>query len=256
VNDRRQVIEGYDYSFPVIGYSKDPARPGIVAPKNVYGTAFSIGGGWFMTAAHVLESALSENSTAAIGFVDGPRYIAADVSNYELHPEFDVALFGTSIVVARAKALPWLEERLPGLFDVAATGYPYAIDLQQNTLGGRWFKGYVVSRRKRSVFRARPWTYELSFACPRGLSGSPLITLHEDSAIAGLVVGNHTTKILVFTDSERISETEETIVERYEALQLGVAIESNEILGITSLVLGSTLRVHLQRHSLLQELAD
>jgi hypothetical protein len=249
-----RIIEGHDYHFPVIGYDRKGAYSEVVfTPKNVYGTAFNIGEDYFMTAGHSLKSAASENDTIAIGFVDGQDYLASEVLDYEIVPEFDVGFIKVMARIDRAKGLEWEHKRIASLLDVGAMGHPYALDPESHTLGSRSFKGYIVSRRRFHGFPAKPWIYELSFQCPRGLSGAAVITLDGSPKIVGMVVGNHTTKMLVFSDSERISESKETIVERYEALQLGIALQSTGLLTINSRILKGTLSNHLKRYGLLGE---
>jgi hypothetical protein len=248
------IIEGHDYDFPVIGYDrKGSTSKHVFTPKNVYGTAFNIGEDYFMTAGHSLKSSASDNDTVAIGFIDGQHYLASEAMDYEVIPEYDVGFIKVMAKINRAKSLRWEHNRLASLIDVGAGGYPYALDLENNTIGSRSFKGYIVSRKRFHGFSAKPWVYEISFQCPRGLSGAALITLDGSPKIAGMIVGNHTTKMLVFSDSERISESKETIVERYEALQLGIALQSTGLLSINSRILNGTLLDHLKKHGLLGE---
>jgi hypothetical protein len=128
----------------------------------------------------------------------------------------------------------------------------YALDPERNNIASRSFKGYVVSRT-RTPFAANPWGYELSFTCPRGLSGAPLTTLDNFPLISGMVVGNRSTKMNIFTDREIISDDKERIVERYEALQLGIAIQSAELLSVRSGILDGDLGAHLAKHSLIAD---
>ena len=102
-----------------------------------------------------------------------------------------------------------------------------------------------------NLFSSDIQVYELSFPCPRGLSGAPITTNTHDPQIAGVVVGNHSTKMLIFTDSERLQEGTETIVERYEALQLGIAIPNVQLFDIKSQLLKGTIGNHLNKCSLL-----
>jgi hypothetical protein len=57
--------------------------------------------------------------------------------------------------------------------------------------------------------------------------------------------------MIVFSSREIITDETETVVERYEALQLGIAIQSAELLKIRSRILAGDLREHLERHSLI-----
>ena len=170
------IIEGYDYDFPVIGYDrKGLSADRVMTPKNVYGTAFNIGEDYFMTAGHSLKNAAHENDTLAIGYVDGQGYFASEVLDYEVIPEFDIGFVRVVAKINRAKSLEWEHNRLASLIDVGASGYPYALDPESKTIGGRSFKGYIVSRKRFHGFTAKPWVYELSFQCPRGISGAGLL---------------------------------------------------------------------------------
>src|SRR5882724_2705064 len=237
-----RIIEGHDYTFPVIGYERRTMNANrVVTPKNVYGTAFSIAGDCFVTAGHSIKNALSENDVLAVGFIDGESYLLAEALDHEVVEDLDTGIIKTIAHVARAKQHQWQLEPLASLIDVGASGYPYALDTERNSIASRSFKGYVVSRT-RTPFLANPWGYELSFACPRGLSGSPLTTLDYFPLIAGIVVGNRSTEMNIFSDREIISADKELIVERYEALQLGIAIQGAELMSLHSRILEGDLR--------------
>jgi len=248
-----RIIEGHDYTFPVIGYERRSMNADrVVTPKNVYGTAFSIADNCFLTAGHSIQNAISENDVLSVGFVDGATYIAAEALDYEVIPDFDTGIIKTIAHVGRAKQYQWQREQLAALMDVDVSGYPYAFDPKRNIIASRSFKGYVVSRT-RTPFAANPWGYELSFASPRGLSGAPLTTRDNFPLIVGMVVGNCSTEMNIFTDREIISDDKERIVERYEALQLGIAIESAELLSVRSRILDGNLGTHLAKHFLIPD---
>ncbi len=67
----------------------------------------------------------------------------------------------------------------------------------------------------------------------------------------GVIVGNATTQMLVLSDKEVLAEGSTTIVERYEMLQLGIAIQAGAILSLHSDLLGRTLAEHLRAHGML-----
>jgi hypothetical protein len=103
----KMIVEGHDYDFPVIGYERKTVTSSQVArAKNVYGTAFSIGDNYFLTAGHSIDGAASENDVLAVGFIDGERYIAAEALDYEVIPELDIGIIKTIANVSRAKAFP------------------------------------------------------------------------------------------------------------------------------------------------------
>ena len=251
-----RIIEGHDYTFPLIGYERKTVSANrIVSPKQVYGTAFYIGNDYYLTAGHSIENAISECDVLAIGFIEADKYVAAEALEYEIMPATDTGLIKTIAHISRAQTFQWHTEPLASLIEVGATGYPYALDPDLNTIGSRSFKGYVVSRTKVHNLPARPWAYELSFASPRGLSGASLTTLGHTPRVAGLVVRNHSTEMLVFSSREVISDEKETVVERFEALQMGIAIQCSELMLLSSRILGETIGDYLDRNSLIERSA-
>jgi len=60
-------------------------------------------------------------------------------------------------------------------------------------------------------------------------------------------VANRSTEMLVFSERERTREGPETVVERFEALQLGIAIQSAAIADIPFQTLGSTVRAYVDQ---------
>lgn len=246
-----KIIEGHDYEFPVIGYDRSSLTQDRVAtPKNIYGTAFSVGGNCYITAGHSIANAASENEVIGIGFIDREKYILAEAAQYDVAPQMDVGFLRTIANIERAKAHPWEAESLPSLANVMASGYPFALDPMSASIQARSFKGYVVSRTRINRDPANPWVYELSFASPVGLSGAPLVALDGQLRVTGLVIGNYETKMLVFSQRETLSTEKEMIVETYHALQLGIAIQSSELLTLDSSVLSGALAGHLRQWGL------
>lgn len=131
-------------------------------------------------------------------------------------------------------------------------GFPYALEKELGQIGVRTFKGHVVAAGPTRSLPARPDAYELNFQCPRGLSGAPLLAGSGSPVIAGVVVGNESSKMLVFSESEVVKESgTTTIVERYESLHLGLAVQSAAILRLEFKNLGRGLGDHLAAHGLL-----
>ena len=101
----------------------------------------------------------------------------------------------------------------------------------------------------------RPRVYELSFQCPRGLSGAPLLLKGNDPSIVGLIISNIVTEIQVSSVKEVITEETEnqqttTTTERYESLHLGIAVQSNSLVNFDSRILGCSLHNHLANNGL------
>jgi hypothetical protein len=189
----------------------------------------------------------------ALGTTDGTQIRAWNIDPCELVDDFDVAVFRADVAVP-VKCFRWYTGQLPMATTVKAAGYPYAMELDRNRMGMRSFVGHVVSATTFGRLRTDPPSYELSFQCPRGLSGAPLLIRHEDSMlITGVVIGNQRTEMLVFSERESISETKEVVTERYEALQLGIALQSRALLDLGPLQIlnGRTIREHLAHEGLL-----
>lgn len=67
-----------------------------------------------------------------------------------------------------------------------------------------------------------------------------------------MVIGNASTEMLVFESRERVAEEErETIVQRFEAMRVGIALQVVSIVGLPSRILGGTIGEYLSRESLL-----
>jgi hypothetical protein len=115
----------------------------------------------------------------------------------------------------------------------ASVGFPYGYDAADNSIVSSGFSGHIVGSQIYSRLPGRPLVFELSFAAPRDLSGAPLL---YGGQICGVVFANHQTKMLMFTDEERIEERSGTTrierVERYEALNLGLAVSAPTILSL------------------------
>ena len=67
----------------------------------------------------------------------------------------------------------------------------------------------------------------------------------------GVVIGNQSTEMLVFTSREKVAENKETVVERYEAMQVGIALQSMAMVTRQSSLLGGTLEDYLKEQGLL-----
>ena len=93
---------------------------------------------------------------------------------------------------------------------------------------------------------------ELSFPCPRGLSGAPVIRMKpEPQRIIGVVLASTITDETVYQEEEKsIEDGTETVFTKTEALHLGLAIRADAVFGIKSDLLGCTLGDWLQRHGL------
>jgi hypothetical protein len=238
-------MNAYEFVFPIIaGNLVEQSEARAVNVRQVIGTCFSIGNGFFLTAAHVVSSAVD---CGWIGYPVEKVWRMLDLKGSEIHEDVDVAIIQAEM--PDHKIFKW-QVQSRGMWEQAQTiGFPYALDLENANLNIRGFSGHIVSQLSFYGLTAKPRVYELSFQAPRGLSGAPLL-LHSGE-VAGIVIGNKSTEMQVFSDREILADgTQEKIVERYEALQLGIALTSASIIDLDFKILGSTLRDYLVKSNL------
>jgi hypothetical protein len=219
----------------------------------VCGTAFTIGGGNYLTAGHVWAAA-SSYPLQAIGLGMTSRngaesLIARRILHATVFDTVDVAVLQVGIAFGRT--FPWSAKRI-ALFDpIRAFGYPFAFDVESEALNVRGFQGEVVGGRNMQRLPGTPLALELSFPCPRGLSGAPLIRHADASEIVGMVLGNEITEMTVFSERETLAELgQERHLIKTEALHLGVAIRASEILSLDCAMLGGTVEAWLSAHGI------
>jgi len=149
-------------------------------------------------------------------------------------------------------AFPWFPDPHQPLTPVHTFGYAHGAHYVRGEpkVIQRAFAGHIVSAPDELEIPARPGSpfaaFELSFVPPPGLSGAPLLSGDYRSLrgqrVAGMIVGNNTTAIQTYQSKERIEETRETtIVERYDTLYLGVAVQAASNLQMSSAMLGGTV---------------
>jgi len=194
-----------------------------------------------MTAGHVIENASAHHS-CDIALVENGQWAATKIAEYEIFDDYDIAIFRAN--VPGAKAIKWSFRELSMLDQVITCGYPYALELQHARLIVRAFKGEVVCTNAWPDIKGKPKIYELSFQCPRGLSGAPLLAASESETmvVAGVIFGNRMTEMTVYSEKEEIKEdgrTSEFI--KVEALHLGMAIQAETIATIKSKLLGDSI---------------
>jgi len=233
-------MNAYEFVFPVIeGNLVEDSNAKGVNVKHVIGTCFSIGNGFFLTAAHVVPSALD---CGWIGYPVDKVWQMFNLKGSEINEDVDIAVIQADI--PNHQVFKWQFQSF-GMWESARTiGFPYALDLQHANLNIRGFSGHIVSELSFYGLKAEPRVYELSFQAPRGLSGAPLLI--HGGTVGGVVVGNKSTEMQIFSDREILADgKQEKIVERYEALQLGIALTSPAIIDLDFKILGGTLRNYL-----------
>ncbi len=221
-------------------------------PELVVGAAFRLGDNFFLTAAHCLKPP-GEHPWIGLGVLGHGAELqqVVDVSGAECDESCDLGVFECRTGETH-KRLHWSDRLLPMGASVSAPGYAYGFGQDGRGVTGRTFSGTVVAARPFRRVRAEPRAYEVSFQCPRGLSGAPLLT--ETLAVSGVVLGNQSTEMMVYASREHVSPERQHVVERFEPLALGIAIQSRAVLelAVTFRLLGGlTLREHLERADLI-----
>lgn len=130
------------------------------------------------------------------------------------------------------------------------------LDIPSPTNQRRWyfnvraFRGYIVAEGAFQDRIGNPGTYELSFHCPRGLSGAALLE-YPGQQVVGVVIGNRKTSMTVFTETEVLKEgsTTRELVQQ-EAMHFGIAIKARSVLDLAFRMIGCTVREWLRRHGL------
>jgi hypothetical protein len=149
------------------------------------------------------------------------------VRDSEVFDSIDLALLYCPNL--EAEILSFNFRSLPYLADVFAMGFPFG--LEPPTFHLRAFKGHVVTRRGLITLPGIPPGYELSFVPPPGLSGAPLLIylLDGSPAVTGMILQHH------------IAEY------RDRRMELGLALDIEEILTLESRILGGSIAERLFR---------
>ena len=237
------MLKPFEHVFPLVAGDKQ-GEVTVVA-----GTVFSIGGDRFMTAGHCVVTAF-EREWQAIGIARDREWNFFDVTSAEYDDDYDVAFFQADLPAYGT--LKWATEDVHMGESLCSVGYAHAFDPDRKALGIRTFMSYVVGSKEIHRPRSTPGIYELSFQCPRGLSGAPVFTPTADPRITGVVIGNASMEMEVYSSRE-VSEKDDKVetYTRFEALQLGVALRKTSVLDVKSpKILGGTLGEHLAKHGL------
>ncbi|WGD34010.1 hypothetical protein [Olleya sp. YS] len=239
----------YDIVFPVFGGNK--TKHGRFNPVNIFGTAFYIKNNYFITCAHTIESAY-EQDVIALGYQNEDKTMSfVEIGQSEIFKENDSGILTASI--PRAKAYPWFSQKLNMLNNVVSTGYAYGFDNEHSEVLIRSYKGYITLVGYYHRFPKVPAHYELSYMCPRGISGAPLLFIHENKTyVCGFTIGNEQTSMIVWS-SEDIDENSnsKTIFQREESLHRGIAFQAESFFQLKSTILGMKIIDYLKKEKLL-----
>lgn len=241
-----------DYDFHLIALPVFGCRHIEAVPTLTAGTAFSIGGGFFLTAAHVMDVA-TEHPVCCMGviapgdaFPGHKIWAKSPITEIEHHREVDLAVFRCD--GSPHMALPWLTHGANVLTPVICSGFPYAHDIENERLFTRAYSGSISASYQLFDLEAHPVVYELSFSAPRGLSGAPVLVRFPDKPphVIGYVIKNGKSSMLVGSSTEVIKEGgKETVVEQYESLSFGLAVASDTVLDLKSNLIGAKIGEHL-----------
>src|SRR5262252_698395 len=166
----------WDLHLPVIAVKRG-ADGSVHSPRPiVYGTAFPIAEGLFVTAGHVVRDAQSDGELALSVVVPGQGLRPFRAGLIEMFDPLDLALITCKRLAHLPALRPEFDRPLGLLAPVSAVGFPLSIDAEYVSVTPRAFGGFVVARRDLRQLPSQPTGYEVSFFAPQGLSGAPLVS--------------------------------------------------------------------------------
>jgi S1-C subfamily serine protease len=240
----------HDYFLPIIGAkSQDKIN-------NLYGTCSYIGNNFFITASHCINN-ISKEETGLILFKKSPEsqdWQAIEIKENETFEKLDIAIINIESTPENIKAHKWANEEPIIFTEVYACGYPHGFDAMNNSITSRGLKGVVCGLSGADIFsKGNPFNViETSFACPKGISGAPLIEWNINT-VHGIIVGN--TKASITTHEIRevdIKKNESSYFTVEETTSLGMTVSNQSIFKIKSELLKMTFKEYLQKENLLQ----
>lgn len=198
----------------------------------------------FVTARHVVAHKLEAHQRIGIGCLYTKGYFWWN--HFKLHNSADLAV----AQVIRATMPEWIaplpvfspSETLELGTAVFSFGFPLSTSTRDVKgkfsieLNEVFYAGYISSIHDRqyltNVFMPYKTNYSLSFECPKGLSGAPLMirSLQRGPVVCGVVYGNRTTQYLIESREELQSGN---VIERessYRYYHFGLASSMAEFL--------------------------
>lgn len=248
------LVYSVEYVFPIFGGEID-TKKNHFHEHTLLGTAFCIGKNYFITAGHVIENSKKYKDVVMATFKDikkGDHTINYHViKGMEVNTSTDIGVINVNY--PKALLIKWDPENMTNLTDVQTYGFPFGYDSSSKTLKIRTLKGYIVSSGKFSRLSASPEYYELSFFCPRGISGAPLIQpITADRSVKGIIIGNEAIEIEIYSETEIDDDKNEKIIyQKTETNKYGIAIQSGEIFNLHFELLKSTIHEQLDKNKLI-----
>lgn len=165
-----------DLHLGVVAVHKKPDG-GIETPRPlIYGTAFPVLPGLFVTAGHVANDAESDGIPGLVQVTPNRDVKVSEITRFEVFTGIDLALLECPGLEDLVPLPVEFERQLTLLEPAYAIGYPCALDPEWVTVVPRAFRGHVVTRRELYQLSGQPAGYELSFHAPQGLSGAPVVS--------------------------------------------------------------------------------
>src|SRR3972149_8929266 len=237
----KRTFNSIDYFFPVIG---GKCKNEDIIINQIYGTASYIQNNIFITAGHSIENAKTNNSFG-IGYITEPlsKWQFIKAIDFEIFKDIDIGIFkceksclNFASFCTKNRFEPFL------LMDVFTCGFPHAFDIKEKQIKRRALKGYIVNSGNFYEFKKPIVILELSFHCPVGISGAPILMWHQDEmpTVCGYIIGNTTTEIPIVIEKEISNEgKKEIIYEKTESTKYGIGINIEELLLKESRILGN-----------------
>jgi len=209
--------------FPVLRFHRTSPPEEQLRSRNAdfLGTGFFVERGEeivFVTARHVVDIEVGDGAVGVGDLVDNTKHAWG---GFDYHPTADLAIAAFRRAMAPTFAVPLrLHDRRLELGDeVESYGFPFSgekrrVDGHDKVrIEELFFRGHVHTEWSADDLEGlvrRPFSrsYAVSFSCPAGLSGSPLL-IDDGSgraAVGGVVYGNRTIDFPV-RSSEEISES-------------------------------------------------
>ena len=233
--------------FPVIliDFEKDGEfKVDKIRGGKFLGTGFFINNGKlsiFVTARHVVDFQLKKNQKIGIGDINENGKYWWDY--FEFHTASDLAIsvieFGLPPFVSPLMiANP--HEKLSIGTAVFSFGFPLSESLSESgksilRINEIFFSGYISTIYDKSALDIvhRPFitNYALSFDCPNGLSGAPLLVAKNDNPyVAGMIYGNNKIQYLVDEVIEIEDEKQIYKEQNYKMTYFGLSSGLEELL--------------------------
>lgn len=241
-----------DYFFPVIGGG---TREGGINMNELYGTCSYIKNNLFITAGHTVKNALEENVFGIAQLkIPGKFWNFIPVVDHYIIEDLDLAIIKTNTLKFEPIAVKIDPGPLSLLDSIWTGGFPHGYDRSNIRIVNRALKGSIVSAGPLMAFPSMPQSYELSFNCPIGISGAPILSTcpRGKECVFGYIVGNSQVDLIVNEYTEKETSTgKEKIYKQMNTTQFGIAISTSEVLIRESSLLHGPAEVYFSENGLL-----